>query len=109
MQYQNHFRPKLWFLTIYIHYSLPSKSESNQNVESNFIANFIEKEQLNKRIVELEEENSNFKEIISELEAEIETEKNNVITERERTQSAEKSASNVSRYLILPYLILLIC
>ena len=62
----------------------------------------VEKEKLNKRITELEEENSNFKEIISELEAEIETEKNNLITERERTQSAEKSASNVSRYHILP-------
>ena len=44
---------------------------------------------LNEKIEDLETQNSNFKEIIAELEQEIEIEKNNLLKERERTQSYE--------------------
>ena len=41
------------------------------------------------KIEDLENQNSNFKEIIQELEQEIEIEKNNLIQERKRTESSE--------------------
>jgi len=44
---------------------------------------------LKSKIEDLENQNSNFKEIIQELEQEIEIEKNNLIQERKRTESSE--------------------
>ena len=46
-------------------------------------------EALKNKIEDLESQNSNFKEIIQELEQEIEIEKNNLIEERKRTESSE--------------------
>ena len=48
-----------------------------------------ELQNLRKRLEELRAENENFKEIIVELESELEIEKNNVIEERKRSQSQE--------------------
>ena len=59
-------------------YKIPVKAPPSGEIEA-----------LKNKIEDLESQNSNFKEIIQELEQEIEIEKNNLIEERKRTESSE--------------------
>jgi len=63
-------------------------TQETQNAE--IASSFVVDNSSSDQIKELQVENANFREIIQELESELESERNTVIAERERTQSSDK-------------------